>query len=148
MRFIIVDIDGTIADISHRLPYLLKDKPLWDEFYLACPNDKPIWGVIELVKLLFQNGKNLIFVTGRDELIREQTTAWIKEYVGIAVNETSLLMRKRKDNRPDEVVKKELLEQAGVKMDSIEFVLEDRKGVVDMWRKNNVLCLQVADGNF
>ena len=32
--------------------------------------------------------------------------------------------------------------------DKLFMVFDDRKKVVDMWRKNNLTCCQVAEGNF
>ena len=39
--FIIVDIDGTIADCSHRLHYIKGEKKDWNSFFKAAGKDKP-----------------------------------------------------------------------------------------------------------
>ena len=57
-------------------------------------------------------------------------------------------MRKNNDHRHDIEVKPELLKEAGIKLDSIAFVLEDRNSMVKKWRELGLICLQVADGNF
>ena len=57
-------------------------------------------------------------------------------------------MRKNNDHRHDSEVKPELLKEAGIKLDSIAFVLEDRNSMVKKWRELGLICLQVADGNF
>ena len=60
-----------------------------------------------------------------------------------------LLMRKDGDNRPDQIVKRELYERHVVGLYEVEGVLDDRAKVVRMWRDElGLTCLQVADGNF
>lgn len=57
-------------------------------------------------------------------------------------------MRSNKDRRPDYVTKLELLSRYFPPLSDIAFVLEDRKSVVDAFRKNGLTCLQVSDGDF
>ena len=47
----------------------------------------------------------------------------------------------------DDDCKKNMLEQ-NIEKENVWFVLEDRKVVVDMWRKEGLTCLQVAAGEF
>ena len=48
---IIVDIDGTLADLTHRLHHIRGDgKKNWDAFHDACPNDVPIKTVVAMVR--------------------------------------------------------------------------------------------------
>ena len=51
-------------------------------------------------------------------------------------------------SRHDTVTKPELLKNAGIKLDSIAFVLEDRNVMVKKWRELGLICLQVAEGAF
>ena len=55
-------------------------------------------------------------------------------------------MRNSGDRRPDVEVKQEILDY--LPKDRIRCVLDDRDQVVDMWRKNGLTCLQVAEGTF
>ena len=58
-----------------------------------------------------------------------------------------LFMRMAGDKRPDYVVKKDILDNF-IKISDVWFVLDDRKSVVDMWRKAGLRCLQVQEGDF
>lgn len=58
-----------------------------------------------------------------------------------------LLMRPKKDNRKDSVIKKELFDKIKDKY-NIQYVFDDRDQVVEMWRELGLTCLKVADGNF
>ena len=62
------------------------------------------------------------------------------------------MMRDIGDHRPDHIVKKELLykwlEYMKVDKKDVTAIFEDRKAVVDMWREEGFVCLQVAPGDF
>ena len=86
----IFDIDGTLADCSQRLHFILpkeedlkgdidldKIAPDWESFYEACIDDKPIEGVIETLKLLSFTGIKILLVTGRPKKYLAQTLAFI-----------------------------------------------------------------------
>lgn len=57
-------------------------------------------------------------------------------------------MRPDNDHRHDTEIKPMLLKRAGIKMKSIDFVLEDRNSMVQKWRELGLRCLQVAEGDF
>jgi hypothetical protein len=59
-------------------------------------------------------------------------------------------MRKAGDYRPDVEVKQEWLDEwlKHHTKEEIGGVFEDRKQVVDMWRKNGITCYQVAEGDY
>jgi hypothetical protein len=58
-------------------------------------------------------------------------------------------MRKAKDYRKDAIIKREIFDREISGKYRIEFVLDDRDQVVDMWRKDLKLnCFQVNYGNF
>ena len=90
-------------------------------------------------------GKEVILVSGREDKFREQTEAWLLKH---KVKYVELIMRLSGDNRNDAIIKQEIYENHIKDKYEIEFVLDDRNRVVDMWRNNGLKCLQVADGNF
>lgn len=57
-------------------------------------------------------------------------------------------MRPEGDIRKDSIVKRELFEKYVRPYYNIEFVLDDRNQVVEMWRSLGLKCLQVAEGDF
>lgn len=140
------DIDGTIADISHRLHFIQQEKPDWRGFYAACPGDKPIPDVIGLIKHIGKAAE-ILMLTGRSEEIRPQTLKWLREN-GVPCQ--ALYMREEGDHRQDSIVKAEFLEHviANWRGQEILGAFEDRKQVVDMYRAKGIRVYQVADGNF
>lgn len=154
----IFDIDGTLADCSHRLKHILPTKetfqsidyldkfqPDWEKFYEMCVDDKPIEGVIEILKLLSHTGIKIVLVTGRPKKYLTQTLAWLLKQ---NIKFDGIYMREDGDHRPDYIVKHELYMNYISKNYAILGVFEDRKQCVDMWRGLGLTCCQVADGNY
>jgi len=137
-RTIIVDIDGTVAmNDGHRG---------WYE-YDKVADDKYHEDITDLVHILMANGDvgYLVFLSGRSEDCRDETTAWLdKEFWA---EDYELYMRASGDHRDDAIVKYELFDKH-LRDRNIWFVLDDRDRVVKMWRELGVRCLQVAPGNF
>lgn len=141
----IFDIDGTLADCSHRLHFIQQEKPDWDAFYKDCVNDKPILPVVELAQVLKDSYQDLIFVTGRPTKYANETIEWLCNT--LETDYIKLYMRDDGDHRPDYVIKKEIYEKYLTDY-CIDGVFEDRKQCVDMWRSLGLTCYQVADGNY
>lgn len=133
---VLVDIDGTLALRNGRNPFD------WERVH----TDQPNMPVVNCVRALSNQGYEIVFVTGREELLRESTMEWIQEHLGI---NGRLLMRVTGDYRPDVVVKSEFIEQEAINPKDVLLVFDDRESVVKMWReKFGLVCFQVAEGNF
>lgn len=135
-RAILVDIDGTTALMNGRSPY--------DNERVV--EDLPNAPVIAVVRAMARAGVAVVFVSGRKEGARAGTERWLAEHVGVAYD--GLFMRADDDNRKDYVVKAELFDRHIRDHYDVEFVLDDRRQVVDMWRALGLTVLQVADGDF
>ncbi len=139
----IFDIDGTLADCSHRLGLINGNIKYWEEFYGACKDDQPIADVCSLaIDFIHYMKRDIIFLTGRPERVRRQTNEWLVDKLGAAG--CSLYMRKDGDHRPDYEVKREIYEQKIKDKYQILGVFEDRQQCVDMWRSLGLTCFQVA----
>jgi hypothetical protein len=57
-------------------------------------------------------------------------------------------MRDKGNNEKDSIVKRNMFEKYIRGKYFIEYVLDDRNQVVEMWRSMGLTCLQVADGDF
>lgn len=141
-KVIIVDIDGTISDNSHRMHLILTSPKKWKEFFDESSNDPPYEDVYWLVNLLFETDNTIIFVTARPENEREKTISWLKKY-NLDGKYKKLYMRSEGDFRDDFIVKKELLQK--IRSDGYDpfIALEDRNNVVKMWREEGISCFQV-----
>ena len=140
MRFVVVDIDGTVAKVGDRLRYLeAKD---WDSFYDHCDEDEPIIPIIDMVQLLAQR-HDITFVTGRSERVRGKTEEWLDRWFPDI--SYTLRMRKVGDHAPDTIIKPYLIESI---RDRVELILEDRNSMAAKYRELGYTCLQVAEGDF
>lgn len=160
---VVFDIDGTLANCDHRRHLVEKFKPDgtknkhrdYEQFYDLCHLDTVHEGVLETLHAMGRveygcvRQFNIIFVTGRPERTRYKTEIWLGNVVGMYTYgiDFDLYMRPDGDTRQDFVVKEEILHTKLVKED-ILFCMDDRQQVVDMWRRNGLVCFQVAPGNF
>ena len=153
-NIIICDIDGTIADCEHRRHYITTKPKDHDAFYAGVREDKPIGNVISVLLSLLElhNPPSLVFVTGRPERTRKDTEWWLAEYLHLHPSRLfssgyEMFMRKDRDYRQDYLVKQDILDKH-IDKSKVWVVLDDRDQVVQMWRRNGLTCLQVAEGNF
>lgn len=116
----IVDIDGTVAHMIDRGPFM------WDRVHEDLPN-KELFFMIQGLKL---NGYNIIFVSGRDSVCREQTNDWLSQHVNF---DFQLFMREAGDQRKDTIVKKELYMNHIHGRYNVKLVIDDRPSVVRQW---------------
>lgn len=145
MRCYLFDIDGTIADCSHRLPFITSQPKDWRSFFAGVQNDTPIPHTIELARHLARAGMAIVFVSGRSSECRDQTALWLANH---GLPGGPLYMRKEGDHRDDDIIKIELL--AKVREDGFDPVMafDDRNRVVAAWREAGIPCAQVAPGDF
>ena len=145
-KTVLFDIDGTLADIAHRRPYLQSDRPDWKRFNDGMGDDTPNTAIVSLYKTLRQSeAYELILVSGRSEQYRSITQHWL---TWNEIQFSRLLMRKENDVHSDVIIKEEILHKLLSEGLQIEFVVDDRQQVVDMWRRNGITCLQCDVGDF
>lgn len=128
----------------------------WNAFHAACVNDTPIDPVINVLNTLLiagvQNDANEIWVwSGRSDAVEIETRAWLAEHTSLDEWHFNwqLKMRKHGDYTPDDQLKESWLHAMSPE-DRARLVMtfDDRDRVVAMWRRNGVVCAQVAPGDF
>lgn len=135
-KAVICDLDGTLALMNHRNPF---DASTCDEDELNVP-------VANTLKVFAKEGYKILLVSGREDRFREPTLRFLEKY---AIPYHQLWMRPSKDFRKDAIIKKEIYEAEIKDKYFVEFVLDDRDQVVDLWRKELKLpCFQVNYGSF
>ena len=148
----ICDIDGTLANIDHRLHHITTKPKNWPAFKEKMPHDTLNVHVADVVRALVDCGNRLIIASGRDEEQRLDTTSWLAKYGFISgtsclrhgdIKFEKLYMRTDKDNRSDDIVKSELFDQMIVDGFDPKFVFDDRGRVVRMWRECGLFVFDV-----
>lgn len=141
---IIVDLDGTLADIRVRLKHLEGEQKNWKEFNATIETDELHDWCKEIVNRMARDHM-IIIVSGRVDSLKRQTEEWLSKH---DVRWDYLYMRKVHDMRPDQVIKLEIYQNFIKEEFKVIFVLDDRSKVVNMWRDQGLVCLQCAVGDF
>lgn len=151
-KCIIVDIDGTVADNSHRQHFVRSKPRNWKAFNATIDQDKIIEEVRFVVECIRRAGVDVLFVSAREgsKEIFDTTKEWLNRFFTTNENPyyTALFMRDEKDYRDDSIVKSEILDQLLEEGWDPICVFDDRDRVVEMWRSRGIKTLQVAPGNF
>ena len=145
---IIVDVDGTLANIKARVAKAEENPPPgkrmdWDIFLdpeVMENLDRPNHHVIHLVQALQMSNHNIIITSARNERHRvvteRQLNAWGIEY-------KKLYLRADGDFRQDGIVKAELFKQILEDGWVPRIAIDDRQQVVEKWRELGLHCWQV-----
>ena len=141
----VFDLDGTIADCSHRLHHILNKPKNWPAFFDGMKDDTPIKPMVDLLNMLWADGNHIIFCTGRPEKYRAVTLEWLSEVIHCIYIDVDLYMRKEGDHRPDYVTKAELADEILARWGSIDLWFDDRTEVVKALRKKGIKVLQVEE---
>ncbi len=142
---VIFDMDGTLADCEHRRHFVEGKKKNFDRFYGAMASDARNDPIAGLCNMYFMHDWHVVICTGRPEEYREVTEQWLRSH-GVFYHELMMRPDARKHD-PDYAVKQDMLNEI-LKTREVHVAVDDRNQVVDMWRRNGITCLQVADGNF
>lgn len=130
-HIVLVDIDGTVALMNGRSPFE------WERVGEDVSHEI----VCSIVRGLHNQGKRIVFFSGRDGVCHEQTFDWLKErFDGV-----TLFMREPKDQRNDAIVKEEMYNKYIAGKYYVEAVIDDRPRVCKMWRRLGFNVIQVGN---
>lgn len=138
---VVCDIDGTIANIDHRLHHVQKEPKDWKSFFSEMDKDTVREDVKAQIKQCEEDGYDIIFVSARPEDYREVTERWLIDNVGY----NFVLMRKGGDKRPDTIVKQEIYDKY-LKHHNVVRVYDDRPSVIRMWEENGLQVIDCGQG--
>lgn len=141
---VLVDIDGTLADVTHRRHFIERTPKDWDGFFAAADRDPCHIHIATLTQLL-RPAYQIVLVTGRMAKHNAITLPWLGRNW---VHFDHLFTRADGDFRGDDVVKEEILDRDILPIVQPVFAIDDRDRVVKMWRRRGIPCLQCAEGDF
>jgi RNA ligase len=130
----IFDIDGTLADNSHRSPYN------WH----AVDKDGIIADVRDALLSIQEAGYKIAICTGRDAVAETKTREWLALH-GITYD--WFYIRPHGNREPDWIIKERMWRDVATKM-RIKAMFDDRDCVVRHARKLGLRVYQVAEGAF
>jgi hypothetical protein len=121
----VIDVDGVVADVRHRLAHLDRRPRDWDGFFGAAADDPPLaTGVARVRELAAEN--DIVWLTGRPEQLRDTTLAWFARH---DLPSGRLIMRRGNDRRPARVVKRAELRRLAAGR-PVTVVIDDDPAVV------------------
>jgi hypothetical protein len=121
----VIDIDGVVADVRHRLGFLDGRPKDWDGFFAAAEHDLPLEvGLARVTELA--DGHDVVWLTGRPERLRKVTTAWLSRY---GLPSGPMHMRGNRDRRPARTFKLGLVRKLAAEH-VVGVVLDDDPAVV------------------
>ena len=107
----VLDIDGVLADVRHRLPHLRprragrEGRADWNAFFAHAADD-PLLPEGAAVAMRLVVDHDLVYVSGRPERLRQTTEAWLNAH---GLPRGAVVLRGESDRRPARVVKREIL---------------------------------------
>jgi predicted kinase len=145
---VVFDMDGTLADCSHRRHFVRNDKndpdfkKDWRGFFVNIPSDTLRIDVYhEYIKALGE-GHDILIVSGRPDNYRKQTEEWLDNH---SIVHDRLIMRQASDSRPDTVVKQEIIDKYLDKSKIVKW-FDDRPSIVAQVRTNGINVIDVGNG--
>ena len=153
-KWVIFDLDGTLADIEDRRKKSKKDngKIDWDKFFdpVNIWLDQPNHPVIKMAQVLSDTGHKIAIFSGRSKATKSVTKDWLKTnqvpFDVIKMRPTSHPWKFMPDDKLKQIWLDDLFPKKD--KDKIVCIFDDRSKVVDMWRDNGLTCMQVAPGDF
>lgn len=155
---IICDLDGTLCNVEHRRHFVRPtdgSKKDWVGFFKGIPDDTVNQWCADILRGLGDRFQ-IVYCSGRDDNQRKMTEEWLAKhkldtfYDPVFETETKapLYMRNRHDSRQDSIVKEVILDFEILTRYIPQFMIDDRKQVVEMWRRRGFTCLQCDEGDF
>jgi FMN phosphatase YigB (HAD superfamily) len=121
----VFDIDGVLADVSHRLHHLRARPQRWERFFQSADRDPLLTEGAERLRAALVD-HDVMYLTGRPERTRRLTERWLARH---DLPTGPLVMRDDDDHRPARWLKREVLRSLAATRDVVS-VLDDDPAVV------------------
>ncbi len=141
-RCVIVDVDGVLADATHRQHLVTGGRRRWDEFFEMCDRD----ALIEPTKItldLMASDLTIVLLTARPEWVMPETRAWMERF---AIRWDLLIMRDYGDYSAARDFKHFVVADLRSRGFVPLLALDDDPRNVAMFERANVPCAYVHSG--
>lgn len=126
LPYAVVDLDGVVADVRHRLHHVERRPKDWAAFFAAATDDPVLPEGRAVVDTLVATGHQVVWLTGRPERCRADTLGWLAEH---HLPQGRLFMRGNTDHRPARLTKLGVLRDLTAR-GTVAVVVDDDAGVV------------------
>ena len=101
----VIDIDGVVADVRHRLPHVTGRPKDWGAFFAGAADDPLLAEGEDTVRRLAEV-YDIVYLSGRPERLRRVTERWFRQH---GLPQGPLMLRPHGDFRPSASFKVEAL---------------------------------------
>jgi len=146
MEAVIVDVDGTLCDVSGIRHYVLANpaRPNFDRFHSASALCPPIASTLDWVGAQRAAGRAVIVVTSRKRRWEHLTRQWLRKW---EIEYDWLLMRADADQRKDRAVKASILTRIRAKGYEVVAAIDDNPAIIELWRREGIEVTVVPGWN-
>lgn len=123
---VVLDIDGVLADVRHRLRFVANTPKDWESFFNAAKRDSLLSVGADFARAAATT-HTVVYLTGRPERLRADTTSWLQHH---NLPAGRLLMRRDGDHRPAVQMKLQELRRLHVEL-NVELVVDDDPAVIN-----------------
>jgi hypothetical protein len=131
---VILDMDGTLADVSSIRHYVRARPKDFDAFHEESVNVPPHEEAVGIAELAYSWGYDVVVVTARRARWRHHTAWWLAMH---NVPSDALFMRGDKDNRSDVEVKRDILAMIRCTW-HVHLAVDDNPNVIALWESENI----------
>ncbi|MFL6090029.1 MAG: HAD family acid phosphatase [Aeromicrobium sp.] len=135
MDAIIVDLDGTLCDVSTIQHLVEGEERDFHAFHAGSADCPPHAHVLEAVRAAAAKGSGVLVVTSREFIWRDLTLDWLAAH---AIPYDELVMRIVGDYRADHVVKAEMLDDLQERGWTVTEAWEDQDDIADLWATRGI----------
>jgi len=122
----VLDIDGVLADVGHRLHFISGKPRHWSAFFAAAGSDSLLPEGLLIAQELSRDHE-IRYLTGRPRRLHEVTVSWLE---GHGLPGGHVNMRPNRDFRPARIFKREVLRKWRDAGDHIGVVVDDDPQVI------------------
>jgi hypothetical protein len=151
-KLIIADLDGCCINSAHRTGHFFSGDHA--SYYAKAVDDTVIPQGAHIYRQFAKDPEFLVlYVTSRWDILEHRTTTLkqIRKFVYEDTRNEQLLMRPSHitgEDMPDEEMKPWCVLNAGYDFADVFMAFDDRKVIVDMWRKRGITCYETQKGDY
>ncbi|MGC8480437.1 MAG: hypothetical protein ACP5PJ_02725 [Acidimicrobiales bacterium] len=143
-KAIVCDIDGVLADATHRQHLVTTSNPQWREFFEGCGDD-PLIPSTRLLLMAVESSHVKILLTARPLYVMTTTMEWLDQH---DVPWDVLIMRDHGNYDSARNFKADEVDRIRAHGLDPQFALEDDPRNVEMFVSKGVPCLHVYSGYY
>lgn len=135
----VIDIDGVLADVRHRLHHVAHPPKDWDAFFAAAGSDAVLDEGRAVAERLDEDHE-LVYLSGRPERCRRDTVAWLRRH---SLPDGRVLLRPEGDRRPARLFKLDRLCDLATGRE-VGVLVDDDPAVCDAARRRGFVVFEAT----